>query len=116
MEDLNTSLNQYKDQVNILKKNKNHTLGQSLSTYLCIVFGQSHENFCLQLTLVNQALENVTDETGRESLVTLQSDLEQLIQLTQENLDSIESSSVCTEVPKEATKELDDEYALFMVR
>lgn len=66
--------------------------------------------------MVNEALGNVTDVTERESLVTLQSDLEQLIELTQENLDSLEPSSTCTEVPKEVPKELDDEYALFMVR
>lgn len=66
--------------------------------------------------MVVQALESVSDETERESLVTLQSDLEQLIQLTQENLDSIKTSKESTEVPTEAPKEIDDEYALFMVR
>ncbi|KOB66358.1 putative zinc finger, CCCH-type with G patch domain protein [Operophtera brumata] len=80
MEDLNTSLNQYKD----------------------------------QRVMVVQALESVVDETERDSLITLQSDLEQLIQLTQENLDSIKTSSESTEVSKEAPKEIDDEYALFM--
>lgn len=66
--------------------------------------------------MVVQALESVSDEIERESLVTLQSDLEQLIQLTQENLDSIKTSKESTEVPTEAPKEIDDEYALFMVR
>lgn len=65
--------------------------------------------------MVNQALESVSNETERESLVTLQSDLKQLIHLTQENLDSIKTTNGSDKEPEEP-KTIDDEYARFMVR
>lgn len=64
--------------------------------------------------MVNRTLETVDDDNERESILSLQSDLQQLIQLTKENLDAL--------LPKESTSsdtqnkdELDDEYALFQV-
>ncbi|XP_063392792.1 zinc finger CCCH-type with G patch domain-containing protein [Cydia fagiglandana] len=72
-----------------------------------------------QLSMVNTALLEATD-SERESLVALQSDLHQLIQLTQESLDAIiakETSitSISTQPQQQNEKsDLDDEYSLFM--
>ncbi|KAJ8734092.1 hypothetical protein PYW07_014643 [Mythimna separata] len=77
---------------------------------------QSLNQYEEQLAMVNLTLETVNEPTERESLLSLQSDLQQLIQLTRENLEAL--------VPKDAEPpetqsteprdELDDEYALFM--
>lgn len=68
--------------------------------------------------MVNQALESVSEESERESLLALQNDLTQLIQLTQESLDALadKSKDSATVPPQQEKTELDDEYALFMVR
>lgn len=71
--------------------------------------------------MVNEALLAVQDAKERESLLALQSELKELIQLTQESLDALvlkENTSTTfvlksTEVVEKS--ELDDEYALFMV-
>lgn len=72
----------------------------------------------LQLCLVSDALSTAKDEE-RESLLALQSELQELIQLTEESLDTVstpETADPCNvEGKKEEEKELDDEYALFMV-
>lgn len=67
--------------------------------------------------MVNLSLETVTESAERESLLSLKSDLEQLIQLTRENLDAlVPKNTETTETQSSETKdELDDEYALFMV-
>lgn len=70
----------------------------------------------LQLAVVKQALETTQETSERESLLALQSELEELIKLTRESLDVQKSK---TEEPKpdndNNSNELDDEYALFMV-
>lgn len=70
-----------------------------------------------QLAMVNLSLETVTESAERESLLSLKSDLEQLIQLTRENLDAlVPKNTETTETQSSETKdELDDEYALFML-
>lgn len=66
--------------------------------------------------MVNTTLESVTDDAEKESILTLQSDLQQLIQLTKENLDAMTKASQNVDSePSESKNELDDEYALFMV-
>lgn len=86
MEDLNSTLTQYKD----------------------------------QLLLVNQAIDATRDENECKSLLTLQSDLKQLIQLTQESLDTLntkdilETSTNSEKVQSENKNDLDAEYSLFM--
>lgn len=69
-----------------------------------------------QLAMVNLSLETVSESAERESLLSLKSDLEQLIQLTRENLDAlVPKNTETTETQSSETKdELDDEYALFM--
>ncbi|KAL0895803.1 hypothetical protein ABMA27_011839 [Loxostege sticticalis] len=75
-----------------------------------------------QLSMVNEALTTVQESNERESLLALQSELQELIQLTQESLDALvakESTSDSGETapapaPKDENNELDDEYALFM--
>lgn len=74
-------------------------------------------NIFLQLAVVKQALETMQETTSeRESLLALQSELEELIKLTRESLDVQKSK---TDEPKpdndNNSNELDDEYALFMV-
>lgn len=67
--------------------------------------------------MVNSTLGTVDDDTERESLLSLQSDLQQLIQLTKENLEALVSKdSKQVEIQTNESKgELDEEYALFMV-
>ena len=67
--------------------------------------------------MVNLTLESVNDSTERESLLALQSDLQQLIQLTRENLEALvpKDSQPAEAQATEPKDELDDEYALFMV-
>lgn len=67
--------------------------------------------------MVNLTLETVTESTERESLLTLQSDLQQLIQLTRENLEALvpKDTQLAKTLSTEPKDELDDEYALFMV-
>ncbi|KAM3966472.1 zinc finger CCCH-type with G patch domain-containing protein-like [Aphomia sociella] len=69
-----------------------------------------------QLSMVNEALKTVQDDTERESLVALQSELQQLIQLTQESLDTIlpKNSNAAETNQNNEKNDLDDEYALFM--
>lgn len=69
-----------------------------------------------QLSMVNTALLEATD-SEKESLLALQSDLHQLIQLTQESLDAIiakETSISTLPVQQNEKHDLDDEYSLFM--
>ncbi|XP_052753899.1 zinc finger CCCH-type with G patch domain-containing protein [Galleria mellonella] len=70
-----------------------------------------------QLSMVNEALTTVQDHTERESLVALQSELQQLIQLTQESIDTAVPKDNATDKTIQNNNEkndLDDEYALFM--
>ncbi|XP_063832503.1 zinc finger CCCH-type with G patch domain-containing protein [Ostrinia nubilalis] len=78
-----------------------------------------------QLSMVNEALAVVQDDNEKESLLALQSELKELIHLTQESLDAWiakESTSDSGEaeskpgpaVSNDNNEELDDEYALFM--
>lgn len=73
-----------------------------------------------QLSMVTEALGATTDTIERESLLTLQNDLVQLIQLTQESLDAInkketqETERFTNVSPKDNNTDLDNEYALFM--
>ncbi|KAF9419267.1 hypothetical protein HW555_004194 [Spodoptera exigua] len=67
-----------------------------------------------QLAMVNLSLETVNESAERESLLSLKSDLEQLIQLTRENLDALTQDTTETTQSSETKDELDDEYALFM--
>ncbi|RVE50405.1 hypothetical protein evm_004942 [Chilo suppressalis] len=75
-----------------------------------------------QLSIVNEALSAVSDNDQRESLLALRSELTELIQLTQENLDAVsvnEGASSSTAESKEDGKTnntdgLDEEYDLFM--
>lgn len=64
--------------------------------------------------MVNRTLETA-DDNERESLISLQSDLQQLIQLTKENLEALLPKDATTS-KVESKDELDDEYALFKVR
>lgn len=69
--------------------------------------------------MVNLALESVNESSEKESLLALQNDLMQLIQLTQESLVALsnKTNDETTETPQQPNKtEMDDEYALFMVR
>ncbi|XP_073943082.1 zinc finger CCCH-type with G patch domain-containing protein [Choristoneura fumiferana] len=75
-----------------------------------------------QLLMVNTALLEAKDDE-KESLLALQSDLHQLIQLTQESLDALISKDTAATLShannkkhqqNEGKTELDDEYALFM--
>ncbi|KAJ0181135.1 hypothetical protein K1T71_003220 [Dendrolimus kikuchii] len=78
----------------------------------------SLSQYASQLSMVNQALNTTTDVKERESLLTLQNDLEELIQLTQESLNAIlskpEMKSTASDKPGASKDDLDDEYALFM--
>lgn len=70
--------------------------------------------------MVGEALKTAKDEE-RESLLALQSELQELIQLTEESLDTVSATEAAgassqVEGVKEEQSELDDEYALFMVR
>lgn len=87
-------------------------------TWVCLVMFN-----ILQLCMVSEALKTAKDEE-RESLLALQSELQELIQLTEESLDTVSTTervgaSIKVEGQKEEIKEeqneLDDEYALFMV-
>lgn len=74
----------------------------------------------LQLCMVSEALNTAKDEE-RESLLALQSELQELIQLTEESLATVSTTEAAgapikVEGLKEEQNELDDEYALFMVR
>ncbi|XP_059049357.1 zinc finger CCCH-type with G patch domain-containing protein isoform X2 [Achroia grisella] len=66
--------------------------------------------------MVNDALKRVQDNAERDSLVALQSELQQLIQLTQESLDTTAPKDNVTETSQSNNEksDLDDEYALFM--
>lgn len=69
--------------------------------------------------MVNTALLEAKDDE-KESLLALQSDLHQLIQLTQESLDALVSKDTAVTLSyadpqNEEKTELNDEYALFMV-
>lgn len=65
-----------------------------------------------QLLLVSQALSVCTEEDEKTSLLSLQTDLNQLINLTSESLNTINEERKNENVEKQP--ELDDEYALFM--
>lgn len=67
---------------------------------------------------MTEALKTTTAVKERESLLTLQTDLGELIQLTQESLEAITSKQdkqSTTNVKPVTNNELNDEYALFMV-
>ncbi|XP_026323554.1 zinc finger CCCH-type with G patch domain-containing protein [Hyposmocoma kahamanoa] len=68
-----------------------------------------------QLCTVSEALKTAKDEE-RESLLALQSELQELIQLTEESLDTVSTTGASSKVEglKAEQNELDDEYALFM--
>lgn len=69
------------------------------------------------MLVVKQSLEVSSDPEERQSLLELQSELQQLIALTQESID-VQSQPLSTEEAQENTdtkNELDDEYTLFMV-
>lgn len=107
MEDLAQSINQYEDQVSIFCIN--YVWRNSIQIY-------HYVNIFLQLAVVKQALETTQETSERESLLALQSELEELIKLTRESLDVQKSK---TDEPKpdndNNSNGLDDEYALFMV-
>ncbi|XP_045512852.1 zinc finger CCCH-type with G patch domain-containing protein isoform X3 [Pieris brassicae] len=70
-----------------------------------------------QMLVVKQSLQSSSDAAERQSLLELQSELQQLIDLTQESIDA-QNQQISIE-PKEENdndtkNELDDEYALFM--
>ncbi|KAJ2946470.1 hypothetical protein O0L34_g12515 [Tuta absoluta] len=74
-----------------------------------------------QLAMVSEALAVAKDDNERESLLALQSELKELIQLTQESVNALTNKSVSSNddasqgvVQTEDKAELDDEYALFM--
>ncbi|KAL4706809.1 hypothetical protein ACJJTC_010043 [Scirpophaga incertulas] len=71
-----------------------------------------------QLSMVNDALRVVQDDSERESLLSLKSELIELIQLTQENMDVMSSTQqASSETPgssQDVQNGLDNEYALFM--
>ncbi|XP_072936121.1 zinc finger CCCH-type with G patch domain-containing protein [Epargyreus clarus] len=70
-----------------------------------------------QLEMVKQALDATEDVNERESLVTLQSELQELINLTKESLQAQAASSKepdTNDTSENSTGGLDDEYALFM--
>ncbi|GBP66785.1 Zinc finger CCCH-type with G patch domain-containing protein [Eumeta japonica] len=76
----------------------------------------SLSEYRIQLNQVKEALENTKNANEINSLLSLQEDLQQLIQLTQESLNSICKQN---EEPSPSEKsynktDLDDEYALFM--
>lgn len=110
MDDLKNSLAQYHEQV---KKNSTLIMAVS-STWFCMV------NFNVsQLCMVSEALKTAKDEE-RDSLLALQSELKELIQLTEESLETVSTTEAADasrkdEGLKEEQNELDDEYALFMV-
>ncbi|XP_075986111.1 zinc finger CCCH-type with G patch domain-containing protein [Anticarsia gemmatalis] len=74
---------------------------------------KSIEEYEEQLHMVSSTLETVSDENERESLISLRSDLQQLIQLTKQNLEALLPKDATTSATQN-TDELDDEYALFM--
>ncbi|XP_004928530.2 zinc finger CCCH-type with G patch domain-containing protein isoform X2 [Bombyx mori] len=80
MEDLESSLNQYKEQIKI----------------------------------VQQSLEATHDLKEKESLLTLQSDLNQLIELTRESLATATSKHLKSDLQNNEQNNLDEEYARFM--
>ncbi|CAK1548286.1 unnamed protein product [Leptosia nina] len=66
-----------------------------------------------QLSIVKQSLETCNSPEERKSLLDLESELQQLIDLTQESIDAYQQQS--GKSPENTEKhELDDEYALFM--
>ncbi|CAH2068504.1 unnamed protein product, partial [Iphiclides podalirius] len=70
-----------------------------------------------QLQLVNNALAIAQDDIERESLLALQSDVQQLIQLTQDSLDAKQNDAnerSSRNFGSNDTSQLDQEYALFM--
>ncbi|CAK1599726.1 unnamed protein product [Parnassius mnemosyne] len=73
-----------------------------------------------QLQLVNDALAKAQDDIERESLMALQSEMQELIQLTQESLDTQQAKQANKEESDLQANEhgsksdLDSEYALFM--
>lgn len=67
---------------------------------------------------MNNALAVTRDDIERESLLTLQSEMQQLIQLTKESLDAKQNDLNITNLQNNEssqTSQLDEEYALFMV-
>ncbi|CAB3238501.1 unnamed protein product [Arctia plantaginis] len=66
-----------------------------------------------QLCMVNSTLETVDDENERESILSLQSDLQQLIELTKENLEALLPKESTSSSETQSKDELADEYALF---
>ncbi|KAI5630768.1 g-patch domain-containing protein [Phthorimaea operculella] len=74
-----------------------------------------------QLAMVSEALAVAKDDNERQSLLALQSELKELIQLTQESVNALTNKDASSNggssqgVAKSEDKaELDDEYALFM--
>lgn len=71
--------------------------------------------------MVSQAIETTADDNERESLLALQSELKELIKLTQESLDALTSKeseipqSQPINTPRDDKTALDVEYSLFMV-
>jgi hypothetical protein len=71
--------------------------------------------------MVNEALAAAKEDSERESLTALQSELKELIHLTQESLDTVSAkedySNTQTQNASQNNEktEIDDEYALFMV-
>lgn len=75
---------------------------------------QSLDQYEEQLCMVNTTLGTVDDDSEREALLTLQTDLQQLIQLTKESLETFAAKDVASTTSESQTKDdLDDEYALF---
>ncbi|XP_050358684.1 zinc finger CCCH-type with G patch domain-containing protein [Nymphalis io] len=67
-----------------------------------------------QLSVVKQALQATQEASERESLLALQSELQELINLTRESLDVQNNREDDTKPGKNSSDGLDDEYALFM--
>lgn len=64
---------------------------------------------------VQQAIENA-DDTEKEGLLSLQSDIQELIELTQESLPTLDNVKSDSSNSNENSKNsLDDEYDLFKV-
>lgn len=62
---------------------------------------------------MNEAIRVCTDETEKESLFSLQNDLNELINLTNTSLETVTNEK---KPNSEGTKDpIDEEYALFMV-
>lgn len=77
----------------------------------------------LQLTIIKEALGAAQHDSEKVSLLSLEADLNQLIQLTQESLDATQSkasestrNTSQANTRNEVCNDLDNEYSLFMVR